>query len=104
MQIANKHGLPGASFFAGGIRHAVQEYNPLGAQTQSTTLSIAAIALVVPAAFHNLGAGLVTAELEQRLSLAIALVRRHGLQLLQQARVLPLREWSSSPAARGVSA
>ena len=64
----------GASFLAGGLRHPVQEYNALGAQTQSTTLSIAAVALIMPAAFHNLGAGFVTPELEQRLSLAIALI------------------------------
>jgi len=64
----------GASFLAGGLRHPVQEYNALGAQTQSTTLSIAAVALIVPAAFHDLGAELATPELDQRLSLAIALI------------------------------
>ena len=64
----------GASFLAGGIRHAVQEYNTLGAQTQTATLSIAAVALIIPAAFHNLGVGLVTPEIERRLSLAIALM------------------------------
>ena len=64
----------GASFLVGGLRHPVQEYNALGAQTQSTTLSIAAVALIVPAAFHNLGAELVTPELDQRLSLAIAMI------------------------------
>ena len=64
----------GASFLAGGLRHAMQEYNPLGAQIQATTLTIAAIALIVPAAFHNLGAGVIGPDVEQRLSMAIALV------------------------------
>jgi len=64
----------GASFLAGGLRHAVQEYNTLAAQTQTATLSIAAIALIIPAAFHNLGEGVVTPEIERRLSLTIALM------------------------------
>lgn len=64
----------GAAFFAGGLRHSLQEYNALGAQTQSATLSIAAVGLIVPAAFHNLGAGVVTAEAERQLSLVIAVI------------------------------
>jgi Ca2+:H+ antiporter len=64
----------GAAFLAGGLRHSLQEYNALGAQTQSATLSIAAVGLIVPATFHNLGAGIVTAEIEQNLSLTIAII------------------------------
>lgn len=64
----------GASFLAGGIRHRVQEFNAVGAGSQAATLSIAAIALIVPAAFHYLGQGLVSVELERGLSLAISLV------------------------------
>jgi Ca2+:H+ antiporter len=64
----------GAAFFAGGLRHSLQEYNALGVQTQSATLSIAAVGLIVPAAFHNLGAGIVTIEIERQLSLTIAVI------------------------------
>jgi Ca2+:H+ antiporter len=64
----------GAAYFAGGLRYPVQEYNALGVQTQSATLSIAAVGLIVPAAFHNLGAGVITPEVEGRLSLVIALI------------------------------
>jgi len=64
----------GASFLAGGIRHRVQEFNHTGASSQTTTLSIAVIALIVPAIFHAAGKGRITQELEWDLSLAIALV------------------------------
>jgi Ca2+:H+ antiporter len=47
----------GASFLAGGIRRKVQEFNPVGASSQTSTLSIAAIALIVPTVFHAVGAG-----------------------------------------------
>ena len=63
----------GASFLAGGIRHKVQEFNPIGTTSQ-TTLSIAAIALVVPTVFYAEGVGRITQELEDVLSLAFALV------------------------------
>ncbi len=64
----------GASFLAGGIRHKVQEFNPIGTTSQTTTLSIAAIALVVPTVFYAEGVGRITQELEDALSLAFALV------------------------------
>ncbi len=64
----------GASFLAGGIRHKVQEFNSIGTTSQTTTLSIAAIALVVPTVFYAEGGGRITQELEDTLSLAFALV------------------------------
>jgi Ca2+:H+ antiporter len=64
----------GASFLAGGIRHKVQKFNPIGMASQTATLSIAAIALIVPTAFHAAGVGRVTQEVEWALSLAISLV------------------------------
>ena len=64
----------GASFLAGGIRHKVQEFNPSGAASQTTNLSIAAIALVVPTVFYAEGGGRITQELEDTLSLAFSLV------------------------------
>jgi len=78
----------GASFLAGGIRHSLQKFNPIGAQAQSVSLSIAAIALIVPAAFHNLGKGFVTPEHERDLSLTISVVLLlvYSLQLLFSLR------------------
>jgi Ca2+:H+ antiporter len=64
----------GASFLAGGIRYKVQEFNPVGVASQTTNLSIAAIALIVPTVFYSEWVGRITQELEDVLSLAFALV------------------------------
>ena len=64
----------GTSFLAGGIRHKLQEFNRMGASSQAKTLSIAVIALFVPAGFHAVRGGRITQEFEWALSLAIALV------------------------------
>jgi Ca2+:H+ antiporter len=42
----------GAAMLAGGMRHQVQQFNPAGARTQATMLTLAAIALILPAAFR----------------------------------------------------
>jgi Ca2+:H+ antiporter len=43
----------GAAMLAGGLRHPEQHYNPAGARSQATMLTLAAIALIVPAAFQS---------------------------------------------------
>jgi Ca2+:H+ antiporter len=63
----------GASVLAGGIKYKRQEFNVTGARAQSTLLTLAAIALVLPASFHAL-AGPQGISRESGLSLAIALV------------------------------
>jgi Ca2+:H+ antiporter len=42
----------GAAMLAGGIRHREQHFNTAGARSQATMLTLAAIALVAPAAFR----------------------------------------------------
>jgi hypothetical protein len=44
----------GASMLAGGLRHAEQHFNPSGARSQATMLTLAAIALFLPAAYSAL--------------------------------------------------
>src|SRR5436309_2414501 len=44
----------GFSVLAGGIRHRSQKFNETAARSQSTMLTLAAIGLIVPAAFHYL--------------------------------------------------
>ena len=63
----------GAAILAGGIKHTTQKFNPSGARVQATMLILAAIALIVPAAFHYLGgpSGVVK---EAGLSLDISIV------------------------------
>jgi len=67
----------GLSILCGGTKYSEQKFNKTGARTSAISLSLAAIALIIPAVFH------VTAEhspggwspaTEGRLSLAIALV------------------------------
>jgi Ca2+:H+ antiporter len=67
----------GLSIVCGGTKYKEQRFNRTGARTSAISLSLAAIALIIPTAFH------VAAErspsgwspiMEQRLSLAIALV------------------------------
>lgn len=62
----------GAAMLAGGLRHHEQHYNPAGARAQAAMLTLAAIALVIPAAFR-IASG-TTAEGLGRLSVAIAVV------------------------------
>jgi Ca2+:H+ antiporter len=42
----------GAAMLAGGIGRAEQRYNPAGARSQATMLTLAAIALIIPAAYR----------------------------------------------------
>jgi Ca2+:H+ antiporter len=47
----------GASMLAGGLRRSEQHYNPAGARSQATMLTLAAIALILPAAYRRIGEG-----------------------------------------------
>jgi Ca2+:H+ antiporter len=62
----------GAAMLAGGLRHREQHYNVAGARSQATMLTLAAIALVLPAAYGS-AAGAGDAEVA-RLSGWISLV------------------------------
>ena len=63
----------GAAALAGGIRHKRQKFNRTGACAQATLLTLAAIGMIAPAAFHHLG-GAGARPQENELSLAIAAV------------------------------
>src|SRR5215831_16032485 len=62
----------GAAMLAGGLRHSEQHFNPAGARSQATMLTLAAIALILPAAFQ--AATGATAEGLGRLSVSISVV------------------------------
>jgi Ca2+:H+ antiporter len=62
----------GAAMLAGGLRRPEQHFNPAGARSQATMLTLAAIAMVLPAAFQ-VAAG-ATAEGLGRLSVSISIV------------------------------
>jgi Ca2+:H+ antiporter len=73
----------GAAMLAGGVRHTRQRFNLTAARAQATLLTLAAIALVMPAAYHYL-AGPVGRVREDSLSLAISavLLLAYGAHLL----------------------
>ena len=75
----------GLSFVAGGIKFPVQRFNRTAVRSSATTLILAAIALMLPTLFHRVAAdsGQWTKPLEDRLSLAIAivLITTYGLTL-----------------------
>ncbi|MGH9382120.1 MAG: calcium/proton exchanger [Thermoanaerobaculia bacterium] len=77
----------GLAMLAGGARRNRQTFNPTGARSQATMLTLAAIALVMPALFHFLGGREAVAR-ERGLSLEIAVVLMvtYGLGLLFSLR------------------
>ncbi len=72
----------GASFLAGGIKYKTQKFNPAGARAQSTMLTLAAISLILPAAYHYLGgSSAATKEADLSLEIAFVLIVTYGLSL-----------------------
>jgi Ca2+:H+ antiporter len=73
----------GASFFLGGLKHHVQEYNRVGARLQAGLLFLATVALLIPSAVSrtDFAAGAVV---NQKLSvgLAVLLIVTYGLGML----------------------
>lgn len=73
----------GASALAGGLKYKTQEFNATGARVQATMLTLAAVALVLPAAFHFLSgpAGIVK-EYDLSFDISIVLLLTYALSLL----------------------
>ena len=74
----------GAAFLAGGAKHKVQKFSASAARTYTSMLSLAAIALVVPAAFHFLSAGdqlAIKAERDLSLEISAVMIVTYGLSL-----------------------
>lgn len=63
----------GLAMFCGGLRYERQRFRAKAARTQATLLTLAAIALVLPASFHAIG-GPAGHEREATLSLEFAIV------------------------------
>ena len=73
----------GLSFVMGGAKFSEQRFNKTAARSSVTTLILAAIALLLPTLFHRTAGDAWTPQLENRLSLAIAvvLIFTYGLTL-----------------------
>jgi Ca2+:H+ antiporter len=78
--------VTGAAVFTGGLKFKIQNFNPVAARTQSTLLTLATIALIMPFGFHYLGA-VNTPEGARRegslsIEIAIILLLTYGAGLL----------------------
>lgn len=62
----------GAAMLAGGMRYPEQRFNPLGARSQATMLMLAAVSLVLPAAFEEVEG--TTQAMVHRLSISFCVV------------------------------
>ena len=86
----------GAAMLAGGMRHQEQHFNELAGRAQATMLTLAAIALVVPAAYRAL-VGEVYPGGGKALSISISLVL-----LSVYAAFLLFSLWTHSDSFQGV--
>ena len=67
----------GLSTLFGGVKHKEQKFNASGARTSMTSLSLAAIALIIPTVFHSAASASPSGwspNVEHQLSLGIAIV------------------------------
>src|SRR6266513_1286404 len=81
--VANTLFLLGASFLLGGLKHHVQEYNPLNARLQTNLLFLAPIAMLIPSALVQADST-TAAAFTQKLSvgLSVLLILAYGMGLL----------------------
>ncbi len=74
----------GVAFLAGGLRFHDQKFNPIAARAYSTMMFLAAVSLTVPSAFSRVfaPAGVIRAEAQLNLGIAILLLLAYGLYIL----------------------
>lgn len=65
--------VAGLSMFTGGLRYKTQTFNRMAAQNQATMLLLAAVSLIMPAAYHYL-AGPAAAAHEGDISMEISII------------------------------
>lgn len=81
--VTNSLFMLGASFFLGGLRFHVQEFNQAGARIQAGLLFLATVALLVPSAVgHAESGGADTFTQKISLGLSVLLIATYGLGLL----------------------
>src|SRR6201986_2223144 len=72
----------GAAMLAGALRHREQHFNAAGARAQATMMTLAAITLIMPAAFQvALGASAAARLVPLSVSISIVLLVVYGLYL-----------------------
>jgi Ca2+:H+ antiporter len=77
----------GAAVLAGGVRHEEQEFNETGTRAMATMLTLAAIALIAPAAYHHIvGSGARASELQMSADISWVLLATYAASLLFSLR------------------
>ena len=77
----------GGAMVAGGLRHKIQRFSAPGARSQASMLTLAAIALVVPAAYHHLGGrDVLLHEAGLSIEISVVLLVTYALSLLFSLR------------------
>jgi Ca2+:H+ antiporter len=73
----------GASMLAGGLRHTEQSFNAAGARSQAILLTLAAVALILPAAYDKaVGADVPQGQAFLSVSISLVLLAVYALFLL----------------------
>jgi Ca2+:H+ antiporter len=75
--------VAGFSMFAGGLKYKTQTFNRMAAQNQATMLLLAAVSLIMPAAYHYLaGPAAVAHEDDLSMEISIILLIVYGASLV----------------------
>ena len=81
--VTNSLFMLGASFFLGGLKYHVQDFNRVSARLQASLLFLATIALLIPSAVRSIDAGPAAVFVESiSLGLSGLLIAAYGLGLL----------------------
>src|SRR6187431_3281945 len=88
--VTNTLFMLGASFFLGGLKHHVQEYNRVSARLQAGLLFLATVALLIPSAVKEADS-VAGAAFTQRLSagLSVLLIVAYALSMLFSLKTHP---------------
>jgi Ca2+:H+ antiporter len=79
--------VQGAAMLAGGLRYKEQKFNTEGARAEAVMLTLAAIALILPAAYRvAMGAGAAAGLVPLSLAISVVLLGVYGLFLLYSLR------------------
>jgi len=73
----------GAAMLAGGLHHREQHFNATGARSQATMMTLAAITMILPAAFRSaLGANSIPGLVPLSIAISVVLLLVYGLYLI----------------------
>jgi Ca2+:H+ antiporter len=100
--VTNSLFMLGVSFFLGGLKYHVQDFNRVGARLQASLLFLATIALLVPSAVRSVDAGPAAAFVQSvSVGLSCVLIAAYALGLLFSLKTHRELFASAEPAEAG---